>query len=174
MPAHIDQVPVTGAWYRHVRADASPLPREPAPDGRWQRGEQVPGLYLADDTDTVWAEWYRALAELGVPPDTRLPRDLWKFKVSLQRAADLSRPAALRALGLPRPKPDRTQWPAFQAAGAKLAADGFDGVLFRSTARPEGLCLCVFGPHGAFAGVKPDGQPERVAAAPAPPRGMHT
>jgi hypothetical protein len=50
------------------------MPGHPAPDGRWQRGEQLAGLYLAQDPDTVWAEWYRALAELGEPPDLRLPR----------------------------------------------------------------------------------------------------
>ena len=45
------------------------------PTERWQRGEQIAGLYLAQDPDTVWAEWYRALAELGEAPDSRLPRD---------------------------------------------------------------------------------------------------
>jgi hypothetical protein len=83
----------------------------------------------------VWAEWYRALAELGEPPDLRLPRDLWRFSLNLHRVADLSRSAARRALGLPDPKPDRAQWPAFQDAGARLAADGFEGVLFFSSAR---------------------------------------
>ena len=100
-------VPVTGVWFRHVRAGGSPMPVRPAPDGRWQRGEQLAGLYLAADPDTVWAEWYRARAELGEPPDTWLPRDRWRFSLNLQRVADLSRPAALRALGLPNLKPDR-------------------------------------------------------------------
>ena len=76
-------VPVAGTWYRHVPAGAAPMPGRPAPDGRWQRGEHVAGLYLAQDRDTVWAEWYRALAELGEPPDSRLPRDLWRFRVQL-------------------------------------------------------------------------------------------
>ena len=150
------------------------MPGHPAPDGRWQRGEQLAGLYLAQDPDTVWAEWYRALAELGEPPDRWLPRDLWRFSVNLQRVADLSRPAALRALGLPGLRPDRAQWPAFQDAGAKLAADGFRGVLFRSSARPAGLCVCVFASDGGFAGVEPVGSPERITAAPVPPRGMRT
>ena len=121
MPAQIATVPVTGTWYRHVPADAPPMPGHPAPDGRWQRGEQLAGLYLAQDTDTVWAEWYRALAELGEPPDARLPRDLWRFSVRLERVADLSQRRSLRALGLPEPRPDRDQWSAFQDAGLKLA-----------------------------------------------------
>jgi RES domain-containing protein len=37
-------------------------------DGRWQHGAVVPGLYLAEDTATAVAEWYRLLAELGTPP----------------------------------------------------------------------------------------------------------
>jgi RES domain-containing protein len=174
MHAHVPAVPVAGVWYRHVPADAPALPGHPAPNGRWQRGEQLAGLYLAQDPDTVWAEWYRALAELGVPPDTRLPRDLWRFSVNLTRVADLSRPGALRALGLPDPRPDRAQWPAFQDAGARLAADGFQGVLFRSSARPAGLCMCVFGADAGFPGVVPAGSPERIIAAPVPPRGMRT
>jgi hypothetical protein len=107
-------VPVAGTSYRHVPAGAAPMPGRPAPDGRWQRGEQVAGLYLAQDRDTVWAEWYRALAELGEPPDSRLPRDLWRFRVALEQVADVSAPAALRALGLPDMLPDRSQWPRFE------------------------------------------------------------
>ena len=132
------------------------------------------GLYLAQDRDTVWAEWYRALAELGEPPDSRLPRDLWRFRVALEQVADVSAPAALRALGLPDMLPDRSQWPRFQDAGARLAQEGFRAVLFRSSARPTGLCLCVFATEEGFAGVTPVGSPERVPAAPAPPRGMRT
>jgi hypothetical protein len=74
MPADIPAVSTTGVWYRHVPAGVPPMPGHPAPDGRWQRGEQLAGLYLAQDPDRVWAEWYRALAELGAPPDLRLPR----------------------------------------------------------------------------------------------------
>jgi hypothetical protein len=95
VPSQIPEVPTTGVWYRHVPADAPPMPGHPAPDGRWQRGEQLAGLYLALEHDTVWAEWYRALAELGEPPDLRLPRDLWRLSLNLQRVADLSRSAAL-------------------------------------------------------------------------------
>ena len=83
MPPQIPDVPTTGVWYRHVAAGAPPMPGHPAPDGRWRRGEQLAGLYLAQDPDTVWAEWYRALAELGEPPDLRLPRDVWRFSLNL-------------------------------------------------------------------------------------------
>ena len=91
MPAQIATVPVTGTWYRHVPSDASPMPMpgHTAGDGRWQR-EQLAGLYVAQDPDTVWAEWYRALAELGEPPDARLPRDLWQFSVRLEQGRSRS------------------------------------------------------------------------------------
>jgi hypothetical protein len=56
------------------------MPGHPAPSGGWQ----LAGVYLAQDADTVWADWYRALAELGLPPDTRLPRDLWRPSVNLK------------------------------------------------------------------------------------------
>jgi hypothetical protein len=44
---------------------------------RWQRGAIVDAVYLGDAAETVWAEWYRHLAEAGIPPAARLPgRDL--------------------------------------------------------------------------------------------------
>ena len=150
------------------------MPGHTAGDGRWQRGEQLAGLYVAQDPDTVWAEWYRALAELGEQPDARLPRDLWRFTLNLQGVADLTIPAALRSLGLPDPLPDRSQWPAFQNAGHRLAAEGFAGVLFRSSARPDGLCVCVLATEQGFPGVRATGRPTRVATAPVVPRGMRT
>jgi hypothetical protein len=94
--------------------------------------------------------------------------------VNLPRVADVSRRAALRAIGLPEPRPDRAQWPVFQDVGAQLAADGFQGVLIRSSARPASLCVCVFASDDGFPGVVPAGSPERIFAAPVPPRGMRT
>ena len=92
----------------------------------------------------------------------------------LERVADLSEPRALRALGLPHLRPDRTQWPAFQDEGLRLAEDGFEAVLFRSSARPSGRCVCVFATAAGFPGVRSTGAPERIDRAPAPPRGMRT
>ena len=63
---------MAGTWFRHVPAgfDAYHRPPEPA-DNRWQRGEVVDALYFADSEETVWAEWYRFLAEAGLPPGRR-------------------------------------------------------------------------------------------------------
>jgi hypothetical protein len=43
---------------------------------RWQHGDVVEGWYFADTPETVWAEWYRWLAEAGLPPMQTLPREL--------------------------------------------------------------------------------------------------
>ena len=96
------------------------------------------------------------------------------FTLNLQRVADLSTPAALRSLGLPDVLPNRSQWPAFQDAGHRLAAEGFAGVLFRSSARPDELCVCVFATDEGFPGVRATGSPRRITAAPVVPRGMRT
>jgi RES domain-containing protein len=173
--AHPARVPVTGRWLRHIPASSDPLYRAPTPaDGRWQRGDVVEGIYLADQADTVWSEWYRWLAEHETEPLRALPREVWAYAASLE-AADLSTPDALDALGLPPLEPSRDQWPAFQAVGESLHGEGYKGVLYSSAARPEGLCLCVFREaESGFALLEPVPPPRRVERPPAPPRGLRT
>ena len=67
------------------------------------------GFYLAESPKAAWAEWYRALAELEVPPMTQMPRDMWRFFVRVERVADLSSADRLSDIGLPPPEPTRDQ-----------------------------------------------------------------
>jgi RES domain len=99
-------------------------PSDP-PDMRWQHGEVVEGWYFADTPETAWAEWYRWLAEAGVPPMQTLPRELWRWEVSLPRVADLSTEARLSDFGLAIPRPERADWPAFRKAGDELYRSGW-------------------------------------------------
>ena len=113
MALDIYAVGLDGVYFRHVPRGAPPLVGpEPARDGRWQRGEIVGAVYLADSVATAWAEWYRVLAEFALPPARALPRDLWRIEVSLERVADLSDEDRLRRVGLARPRPGRSDWPA--------------------------------------------------------------
>jgi hypothetical protein len=115
-------VPVTGTWVRHDRPDRDPL--HPRPFGaRWQT-QDISGVYLADSEQTAWAEWYRGLAEARLSPQAGLPRDLHRIAVDLERVADLSSESARQALALPRMRPSRSQWPAFQSVGEQLVAEG--------------------------------------------------
>jgi len=148
--------------------------RDPPPDNRWQRGDVVDALYLGDTPETVWAEWYRHLAELGVPPGRQMPRELWEWRIR-GVVADLSGAERLARVGLPLPRPGRASWPAFQAVGEALAGEGWHGLVAPSAARPAGQVLCLFRAE--------DGSPmldavvvgsERVDDPPAPPTGMTT
>lgn len=66
---------VNGTWIRHVPHGAELLGRADTPaDGRWQLGEIVPALYLADTVVTATAEWCRSLAEWGLSPRDHIPR----------------------------------------------------------------------------------------------------
>lgn len=158
-------------------AGADPLWRpEAPPDGRWQRGEVVEGFYLANSADTAWAEWYRALAEFGLPPHRSLPRDLWALRLDVT-LADLSTAEKLAAVGLGAPRPSRSDWSTYQAVGEALAADGFNGLIAPSAARPAALVVCLFRKHredGGLRGVTPLPPPEQVSVTPTPPRGMTT
>lgn len=174
MALDIDRVPLAGIWWRHVRHGLDPL-MLPAPpnDGRWQRGTVLGGLYLAGDEDTLWAEWYRALAESGLPPAAWLPRDVWEVDVQIDGAADLSDEDRLRRVGLRPPEPGRHTWPPYQDVGEALADEGCPALFAPSAARPRGLVLCVFDRPGAYT-LNTAGKPTVMENPPAPPRGMRT
>lgn len=173
MPLDVDRTPVRGVWFRHVPAGGKPLFRPDLPaDGRWQGGQTVEGFYLADSEETAWAEWYRVLAELAVPPAQKLPRDLWRFEVDVERVADLSSPKRLERVDLPPPVPDRRQWPRFQAVGETLFAEGWAGLLSPAAARPESFALCLFRTRDRLPGVRSLPPPVRHDEPPVPPRGL--
>jgi RES domain-containing protein len=167
-------VTVRGRWVKHTYPGSSPLPkRDPPPDNRWQRGDIVDALYLADTEDTAWAEWYRHLAERMIPPLAQMPRELWTWKVDTE-VADLSTLEKLAALGLQAPSPDRREWGAYQRVGERLAKEGWAGLLAPSAARPDGKILCLFrGEHGVRA-ANPLLPARRVDEPPPPPTGLRT
>jgi RES domain-containing protein len=168
-------VPVEGIWVHYVSlARRRPgRPRSglvPAP-GRWQPAG-MRRIYLADSEDTAWAEFYRALAERGQAPTDEMPCEVIHMHVELERVADLRTERARKALGLPRMRPTRAQWPAFQTVGMRLIADGAQGVLYSSAAHVRSLCLCVY--EAGLPAVRTEGEPVRVLTPPPPPRGTRT
>lgn len=173
MPLPVDQTSVSGVWFRHVPGGGEALyrPEHPA-DGRWQRGGITEGLYFADSEETAWAEWYRALAELALPPSRQLPRDMWRFEINVDRIADLATQERLARVGLAQPIPDRRQWPAYQAIGEALFAEGWFGILYPSAARTDSLALCLFRADIRIQGIRPLPPPVRHGEPPAPPRGL--
>jgi RES domain len=153
----VDRIGVDGVWYRH-------LPHrgqvwwwsEPAPDGRWQRGSEVAGFYLADSRETAWAEWHRQIDELALRPEDQLPRDLWRFEVAVDAIADLRSEKQLARVSLVLPTPRRREWPDFQVVGEQLHSEGWKGVRAPSAARQgNGEILCLFREREKIAGVKP-------------------
>jgi hypothetical protein len=172
--ADIAAVAARGRWLKHTYPGSLPLPeREPPPDNRWQRGDIVDALYLADSEDTVWAEWYRHLAERMIPPLAQMPRELWTWEVDVE-VADLSTPERLTAAGLPLPVPGRRSWPAFQQVGERLHGEGWPGLLAPSAALPKGRVLCLFRDKDGVRGAEPVSSPRQVSEPPPPPAGLRT
>jgi RES domain-containing protein len=171
----VDATRVTGRWVKHSYPGADPLaPRDPPPDNRWQHGDVVDAVYLAEEPDTAWAEWYRHLAERGVPPNDQMPRDLWACEVDVD-VADLSSPERLARVKLTPPRPGRRTWPSYQHVGEALAAEGWDGLLSTSAARPAHFVICLFrAPDHSIPGARLLPPPTRVDEPPAPPTGMTT
>ena len=171
----VDSAPQSGTWWRHIPAggDIFYEPPDP-PDNRWQRGAVVQALYFADSEETMWAEWYRHLAEFGLPPRQGLPRDAWQWEVALPDVADLSDDGRLARVGLPPLQPTRLQWPTFQPVGEHLHAHGWPALLAASAARPAGRVLCVFRTAREVPGTTPLPPPTRVDDPPIVPTGLRT
>jgi RES domain-containing protein len=177
VPLDVDRTAVIGRWVRHGPDDAGPAwppIRVPPPDGRWQRGDVLGALYLADSEETAWAEWYRHLAEKGIPPNEQLPRRIWLWEVDV-RVANLSTPARLERVGLAAPTPGKETWQPYQDVGHQLRREGCSGLLAPSAARPRGRVLCLFRDGGErIGGVRQVGRGRRIDEPPAPPTGMTT
>jgi len=171
----VDTGSVHGIFVRHIPHGGDPLyePPEPA-DGRWQRGATIAAWYLADEPDTAWAEWYRALAGTGLPPIQAMPRDLWRWRIDLDRVALLDDDSRLSRVGLPPPLPTVRQWPAYQDVGDALHGEGYDALLVTSAARPEHRNLVVFRTARRLTSGTPQPPPMLVIDVPPVPRGMRT
>jgi len=168
----VDVATVRGSWFRHVPDGIDPAARpDPPGDNRWQHGGIVDAIYLADSEACAWAEWYRHLAEAGIPPVVSMPRDLWQYKVAELRVADLSDADRLARVGLPLPRPGRRGWGVFQQVGEQLQRDGWAGLLAPSAARPESLVLAVFLRGGRMPSELTTTQRTRVTQPPAPSTG---
>jgi len=170
----VDTVAVHGERIRHAPHRSSLLGRAAEPtDGRRQRGEIVRGLYLADEPATAIAEWYRLLAERGLPPARAIPHDhhFWELELQL---ADLRTPERLARLNLKRPGLDGERGHRFRRLASSCSATGFAGILAPSAARPQALISCIFD-LGAW---PPDGcrpiKAIEINEAPAPPTRMTT
>ena len=171
----VDSTSLSGDWWRQIPAGADVYYQPPQPpDNRWQRGSVIEAWYLADSEETVWAEWYRYLAEAGLPPHRALPRDLWRWKVSLPEVADLSDDDRLARVDLPRLEPTRQQWPTFQPIGERLHRDGWPALVSVSAARPSGRVLCVFRTAREVPGTEPIPPPRTIDGPPVVPTGMRT
>ncbi len=147
---------------------------QPPGDSRWQRGRVVDALYLADGEETLWAEWYRHLAERGLPPLRQLPRDVWRYRVAAVDVADLRDETRLARVGLGLPVPGRSSWAPFQRVGEALWREGWPGLVAPSAARAGGLVLCLFVDDRAALPARPLGRPRVVREPPAPPRRLRT
>jgi RES domain-containing protein len=164
---------IEGTWIRHVPHRADLLGRSTTPsDGRWQRGEIVPALYLADTVTTATAEWYRSLAEWGLSPQDHVPYDHHCWRVELE-LADLSDIERLRAVTLHTPRPGRNTWAPYQGVGEQLWREGWAGLIAPSAAHPGSLVVCVFASAWPPAGCTPLSV-STVKMIPPPPSGMTT
>lgn len=175
MPLDVDPTAVSGTWFRHIPAGGAVDWQAPhRPDARCQRGDVVDALYFAESTDAMWAEFYRHLAESGLPPEQAMPRDVWNWELALPEVADLSSEARLNRVGLPLPEPGRRTWPPFQAVGEQLWEEGWPGLILPSACHVGSLVVCVFREDRLVAGTTPMPPPTRLDSLPPIPTNLRT
>jgi hypothetical protein len=110
-----------------------------------------------------------------VPPQTRLPRDLWRFEVDLGNVADLTVEGVLEAHRIRALAPTRRQWPKTQPIGEHYFREGFPAILVPSAAHEGGRVLVVFRTEpGPIYGLKPIKPPKTFKELPALPTGLRT
>lgn len=119
MALDVDAVRIDGEWVRHA-PHRSQLPGRAlgSTDGRWQRGADVGALYLAGEPDTAVGEWYRYLAERGLPPVHAMPHDhhIWRVGIEVADLDDEDRLVRV-GLGLPLPRRPTTDIRPAESAG---------------------------------------------------------
>ena len=110
-----------------------------------------------------------------MPPDTRLPRDMWRIAVDLAGIADLTAPDVLATHGVSGLVPTRRQWALTQAVGHVYRNDGRRGILAPSAARLGGRVLALFRPSdGPIDGLTAVPPPTRHITLPPLPTGLRT
>ena len=179
----VDPVDVSGRWYRHISdsPDGTPLdplwlPGTTTGAARWQANSVVHAIYLADTIETMWAEWFRHLAENSLDQTEHLPRQVWAYDIQLAGVADLSSAARMKRVRLPAiPEPSRRSWPKYQAVGHGLFEAGHPGLLARSAALPRANILCIFRTDRTLTGlIDEPTYLGRQDAPPPVPTGMRT
>ena len=110
-----------------------------------------------------------------MPPQNRLPRDLWKFEVDLADVADLTAEGVLAGYAVSALSPSRRQWPETQPIGEAAWRAGARALVAPSAAHVGGQVLAVFRTRrGKIAGLTPIRPPRRYSELPALPTGLRT
>ena len=143
-------------------------------DGRWQRGAVIRAFYLAASEDTAWSEWFRHTAEVGVPPARRLPRHTWRYRVGVDKVADLTEDGVLEAHGITGLFPTRRQWRLTQPIGEAYWSAGFRGLVAPSAAHVGGRVLAIYRPTASIPGVRATRPPKHYDELPQIPTGLRT
>ena len=147
----------SGVAGRHLAPGRNPISGEGArvPGGRWNPPDSFPALYLALDVDTVAAEFYRLAARQALPPEGLLPRELYRFEMTLAAVLDLRDAEVREQVGLDERELGGDDLRPCQGIGAAAHHLGREGVLAPSAAG-SGAVLVVFRDRlGAGSDVRP-------------------
>ena len=132
-------------------------------------------VYLADSEETAWAEWMRAIAEAGIPPDNALPRAVFTLDADVTDIADLRDPRRLKRIaGVAKMQPTRRQWPQTQPVGEALWRMGAHGIIAPSAAHEGHSVLTLFRESETIPGLterQPGTNHDRI---PSIPTGLRT
>lgn len=155
---------LTGALYRVANYDTPFWGRPNTEPGRYHLpGAGVSVQYWSTTPHTAWAEHLRGDL-ITEPEDLREMRSrLWAAFWRLERLADLTTDAWREWCELSRTALTGRSHQRCQKAGARVRAEGLDGLIAPSAALDGGINVVVFGPRTAGDWMpRPDGEAERL------------
>lgn len=143
--AALPAVPYEGAGYRQQAPEFDPLSGEGARrrGGRFNPPDSFPVLYLCSTRACAVAEFYRAGDRLAIGPEGLLPRDLFQYRVYLNRVVDLTLKANQEQLGISQADLVGEDLSITRAIGESAQALGMQAALSFSATRHDSV-LAVF------------------------------
>jgi RES domain-containing protein len=145
VPSGVSRVSVAGSWWRQTPYGPDPLwLASPPSGGRWQRGDGIAAIYLADEESTAWGRVVPiARGDRTTTHPWHAPRPM-AVDDRRQRCRRPLHPSQARTGRFAHSPPNSGDLGTIPSSRGDSAHQGHRGILYPSAARPDHQALCPF------------------------------